>query len=58
MDTSEVLYTIKEIILPNLRHHACGGVMGFGIREVPSKQSIRDTLKPYFKDIEFKITNL
>ena len=48
----------KEFILPNLRHHACGGVMGFGIREVPSKQSIRDTLKPYFKDIEFKITNL
>lgn len=43
----------KEFILPNLRHSAGGSVMGFGIREVPSMTLIRETLEPYFKNIEF-----
>ena len=39
----------KEFILPHIRHHADGRVMGFGIREVPRDSVMRDKLTPLFE---------
>lgn len=41
-------------VLPRLRHHANGAVMGYGIREVPSNTTIRSTLQPFFQNVDFK----
>lgn len=40
------LYT--EFVLPHLRKHANGTVVGYGVREVPSDSSIRQVLMPLF----------
>ena len=39
----------NEFILPHLRHHADGRIMGYGIREVPSDASIRTKLTSLFE---------
>ena len=41
-------------VLPRLRHHTNGAIMGYGVREVPSNTTIRSTLLPLFQNIEFK----
>ena len=38
----------EKNILPHLRSHANGTVMGYGIREVPKNTSVRDVLSPLF----------
>ncbi len=38
-----------EYIAPHLRHHSRGGIMGYGIREVPKNQDIRTILSPLFE---------
>lgn len=40
------LYT--EFVLPHLRKHANGTIVGYGVREVPSDSSIRQVLIPLF----------
>ena len=39
----------KEFILPHLRHHADGRIMGYGVREVPSDANIRTKLTSLFE---------
>lgn len=39
----------KEFVLPHIRHHADGRIMGFGIREVPRDSDMRDKLIPLFE---------
>ena len=34
----------SEFILPHLRHHPDGRIMGYGVREVPSDTNIRNKL--------------
>ena len=38
-----------EFIFPNLRRHADGRIMGYGVREVPSDSMIRKKLAPLFE---------
>ena len=40
----------KEFILPHIRHHADGRIMGYGIREVPKDSAMRDKLAPLFEE--------
>lgn len=37
-----------EFVLPHLRRHANGTIIGYGVREVPSDTSIRQVLIPLF----------
>lgn len=39
----------NEFILPNLRHHPDGRIMGYGVREVPSDTTIRNKLSALFE---------
>lgn len=39
----------NEFILPNLRHHPDGRIMGYGVREVPSNTTIRNKLSALFE---------
>ena len=38
----------NEFVLPHLRKHANGTIVGYGVREVPSDSSIRQVLIPLF----------
>lgn len=39
----------NEFVLPNLRHHPDGRIMGYGVREVPSNTEIRNKLSSLFE---------
>ncbi len=39
----------NEFVLPKLRHHADGRIMGYGIREVPSDSTVRNKLSLLFE---------
>ena len=39
-----------EFVLPHLRHHPDGRIMGYGIREVPSDTNIRTKLTSLFRE--------
>lgn len=39
----------NEFILPNLRHHPDGRIMGYGVREVPHDTAIRNKLSTLFE---------
>lgn len=39
----------KEFILPHIRQHADGRIMGYGIREVPRDSRIREKLMPLYE---------
>ncbi len=38
-----------EFILPHLRHHSDGRIMGYGVREVPSDTTIRNKMSSLFE---------
>lgn len=39
----------NEFVLPHLRHHHDGRIMGYGVREVPSDTEIRNKLSSLFE---------
>ena len=38
----------NEFVLPHLRHHPDGRIMGYGVREVPSDTTIRNKMSSLF----------